>query len=140
MRRASKKPRDQADQIYNSEWEAFPGRPRQEFTSIRSVRLFVDEVVASPVWRNIGGPGRVEVKDNGDQERSAASSGDEIWIARSMRDRETVLHELAHLAAGVRNGHNKRFAKALLVLISHFMGLHYYDRLIKAYQREQVSY
>lgn len=127
-----------AQAVYDAEWEAFPKRPHQDFSSLRGVRAFVDEVLASPVWHEIKGPARVEVKDNGDRDCSEAHGPvrPEIWIARGMYDRETVLHELAHAAGG--QGHGSDFIKAFLVLVAHFMGFHYHDRLAKALGRRDI--
>lgn len=137
-----KKTRDQTRDLYEAEWETFPARPACEFSSLRSVQAFVNEVTSSKVWLfELNGPAVVIVRDNGDHEESYATSTGRIWVSRNMMDRETILHELAHIATGFKlPKHGRIFTGNLLALLRQFMGCHYASLLESAFVRRSVKY
>jgi hypothetical protein len=141
LKRSRKQRKNQADQVYQSEWEVFPPQfSRSDFSSIAEIQGFVNYVQLSSIWRTLGGPLGTVVKDNGDHDHSCAAIDDnEIWISRTMRTRPVVLHELAHLASKGDDTHGHEFVISFLVLVSYFMGQHYHHLLEEAFKRNKVS-
>lgn len=141
----------QRERVYAAERAV--GFPRaNEFPTLREVRAFVAEVLATPTWaalarhtRAEGAP--VEVR-RGRGTRSRASvpaprrpgwQEPRIWIAPHGRRRWTVLHELAHCARGrLTLNHGPQFTASYVRLVRDCWDPALADRLQAAFAERGV--
>jgi putative metallohydrolase (TIGR04338 family) len=63
-----------------------------------------------------------------------------INLTRFSMDKCTILHELAHFAVGLENGHNEDFCTALLAINRRFLGVEAATILEKNYKKHNVKY
>lgn len=135
----------QAALVYEAEDEALPGGGRR-FRRFVELEAFVHGAMTSPYWEAHfpDAPVSAEVLR---RSRGATASGAHvtpdgwdavIWIRDGSWDSVTVVHELAHVAAGSwrepgrwsgEPGHGPRFVDALALLWRHHLGLHAYGSL-----------
>jgi len=114
----------EAAAVYAAEDAALAGWPLRRFRRFAEIPRFVETVTTSSWWDESfpGAPVEVAV-----QRRSrtatysaAAETSDEVGVLALVDGRgwglDTILHELAHLAAGRRAAHGPRFRTALLIL------------------------
>lgn len=118
----------------------------RRFIRFAEIQAFVDSAVAEPFWEDTfpDAPVAVEVMRRSSGSRfSAAHVADDgwdgvIWIRDGSWDAVTVVHELAHVAAGSwrepgrwasEPGHGPRFVDALCRLWSRHLGMHAYGAL-----------
>lgn len=111
----------------------------QQFKSIGEVRKFVNMVVLTEIWNDLGNvPNCVRVFCWGDSDESEARDDGSIWLARSHRNPATVLHELAHIATP-RSQHGPHFIRVYISLVAAFMGTYYAGLLERACKRVGVK-
>ena len=145
VRRSTRAEDPDAVAVYAAVDEAMPdgGRRFRRFSEIQS---FVDDAVAEPFWEDAfpDAPVSVEVlRRSSSATFSAAHVTDDgwdgvIWIRDGSWDVVTVVHELAHVAAGSwrvpgrwasEPGHGPRFVDALCRLWRRHLGVIAYGAL-----------
>ncbi len=122
----------------------------QNFDTLEACQSFVNDIVASPVWHELGGPEEVLVKSmprigrrglfvrrralglakykkdkiTGDINFSHISLAPREFLRGNRQgwDNFTILHELAHAANPYEEKHAKRFIQAHLKLLRHVLG------------------
>lgn len=139
------------DAVYDAEHAALPdgGRRFRRFAELES---FVEAVLVSPAWDSTFPDAPIEVsilrRSRGATFSAAhvVPDGDEaaIWIRDGSWDVATVVHELAHVAAGGRSDptgpHGAEFATALLQLWRQLIGAHAYGALRSALDERELPY
>lgn len=136
----------QRDRVYQAEREVpFPSEP--EFASLREIRAYVDEVLASPTWRALALGTRQEnrgVEVRLGRGRTAHAHVEtfgmsRIWLPKRMWTRDVVLHELAHCARGrMTLNHGPQFAASYVRLVRACWDASLADQLEAAYARHRV--
>ncbi len=132
-----------AEAVRTAEDEATSQVALRRFRTFRELEAYVQSVVLSRWWSECfpAAPLEVEVVRRG---RSATFSAAEqpasgFAVVHIVDGRgwglETVLHELAHLAAGVRAGHGERFTRALRSLWRHEAGVEAWAAIEAALER-----
>jgi putative metallohydrolase (TIGR04338 family) len=137
--------------VYRAEHAALPDGGRR-FTRFATLEAWVEQVVLGPRWEALFPDAPLEVAVLR-RSRSATFSaahvtpeGDAaaIWIRDESWDAATVVHELAHVAAGPSpdptGPHGRRFATTLLRLWRELLGLHAYGALRSAFDDQGVPY
>lgn len=138
------------DTLYACEHAALPdgGRRFRRFAELAS---YVETVTLGPWWEQVfpDAPIEVEVMRRSRGATFSAAHVDEsgdaaaVWIRDGSWDAVTVVHELAHVAAG-RPGpsgpHGEEFATALLLLWRELLGLHAYGALRSELDDHGVPY
>ena len=139
------------DAVYRAEHQALPDGGRH-FARFAELEAWVERVVLGPRWEAMFPEAPLEVavlRRSRSATFSAAHvtpSGDAaaIWIRDGSWDAATVVHELAHVAAGGHpdpsGPHGRRFATALLRLWRELMGVHAYGALRSALEDQGVPY
>lgn len=139
------------DAVYRAEHQALPDGGRR-FARFAELEAWVEQVVLGPRWEALFPEAPLEVAVLR-RSRSATFSaahvtpeGDAaaIWIRDGSWDAATVVHELAHVAAGTApdptGPHGRRFATALLRLWRELLGVHAYGALRSALDDQGVPY
>lgn len=120
-----------AEALYAAERRAAASVPLRRFRRFADIEAYVEQVVLSSWWSDAfpSAPLEVEVlrRSRSATFSAAATTGDEVGLVALVDGHgwglETVLHELAHLAAGGHAGHGPRFAGALEQLWRHEAGV-----------------
>lgn len=127
-------PRDfQRQRVYRAGSAVRPYR-ESGFMSLDEAKGFVESVTGSAWWRNRTLPRNwtVRVKD-GRGRRSACGSHmlSYIKLPRWTREKNVILHELAHVATNPDkvSAHGREFCGWYLALVRQFLGEHQYKRL-----------
>jgi putative metallohydrolase (TIGR04338 family) len=130
--------------VYAAEHAALDGvGPR--FARWREVVAFVDGVTTHPRWTDTFPEAPIEVAVER-RSRSARYSAadverDAIHVRDGSWDAATVLHELAHLAAGdTQPPHDERFVGVMLELVRSFLGFDAYGALRTELDRRGVPW
>ena len=139
------------DAVYRAEHLALPDGGRR-FARFVELESWVEQVVLGPRWEALFPDAPLEVAVLR-RSRSATFSaahvtpeGDAaaIWIRDGSWDAATVVHELAHVAAGAApdptGPHGRGFATALLRLWRELLGVHAYGALRSALDDQGVPY
>lgn len=119
-----------ASEVYAAEQAVVDAAPLRRFSRFRHITAYVQSVTVSPWWseRFPDAPLEVEVlrRSSGATFSAAFCTDDEVGVVALVNGAgwglETVLHELAHLAAGRRAGHGSTYRTALLALWRHEAG------------------
>lgn len=137
----------QRQQVYDAERAAFDGTLAHEPVGWDDVIEIVDVVVTHPAWAGAGLPSPRLRRARIDSGRSHATRYPDGWvvaIARGGQNVATVLHELAHVAAGATYGddiagHGPEFRGAQAWLIGLALGEGPRDRLIATYDADRLG-
>lgn len=137
--------------VYEAEGEALPGGGRR-FCRFAHLEAYVVDVTTGHWWATAFPDAPLEV-DVLRRSRSATFSaahvtGDAsagvVWIRDGSWDMATVVHELAHVAAGPTpdptGAHGRRFATALLDCWRELLGFQAYGALRSGFDRRGVPY
>jgi predicted metal-dependent hydrolase len=113
--------------VYNAEWKFEKKFPGKTLADVNEARKFAEKVVKSKTWTKITDSRIVPViemkKDMGNHSATAGVAYGYGLIKLCPRhglDTYVILHELAHSAGYMH--HDLPFRKALLTLVSRFMG------------------
>lgn len=128
--------------VYRSEAEALADGGRR-FARFTELSAFVQAVVMSTFWESTFPGAPIEItlfrRSRGATFSAATVDGREataaVWIRDGSWDLVTVLHELAHVAAGTGDPsgpHGATFVDALLRLWREYLGFHAYGALRSA--------
>ena len=120
-----------AEAVYAAERHAVASVPLRRFGRFADIEAYVEQVVLSAWWSETfaSAPLEVEVlrRSRSATFSAAATTGDEVGLLALVDGHgwglETVLHELAHVAAGSAAGHGPRFTRALELLWRHEAGV-----------------
>jgi len=120
-----------ADVVYSAEDAAVARVPLRRFARFADIEAYVENVVLSAWWAETFPDAPLEVemerRSRSATFSAATTTGDEVGLVALVDGRgwglETVLHELAHLAAGNRAEHGAAFADALEELWRHEAGV-----------------
>jgi putative metallohydrolase (TIGR04338 family) len=139
------------DAVYDAETRALPGGGRR-FTRFAHLEAHVVDVTTGGWWAATFPDAPVEV-DVLRRSRTATFSAAHVtadatagvvWVRDGSWDLVTVVHELAHVAAGpaadTSGPHGCRFATALLVCWRELLGFDAYGALRSALDRNGVPY
>ena len=137
--------------IYDAEAEALPGGGRR-FSRFAHLEAYVTDITTGHWWATTFPDAPLEV-DVLRRSRSATfsaahvstdASAGVVWIRDGSWDTVTVVHELAHVAAGPApdptGAHGRRFATALLDCWRELLGFPAYGALRSGYDRRGVPY
>ena len=122
--------RSESSAVYAAEAAAAGSVPLRRFGTFVELEQYAQALAVSSWWTETFPEAPVELEI---QRRSrsatwsgAATTGDEVGIVAIVDGHgwglETVLHELAHLAAGPAAGHGRRFREVLGALWRHEAG------------------
>lgn len=137
--------------VYDAEGVALPGGGRR-FSRFAHLEAYVVDVTTGDWWATTFPDAPLEV-DVLRRSRSATfsaahvthdASAGVVWIRDGSWDTVTVVHELAHVAAGPATdptgAHGRRFATALLDCWRELLGFPAYGALRSALDRNGVPY
>lgn len=137
--------------VYDAEAEALPGGGRR-FTRFAQLECWVVEVTTGVWWAGAFPDAPVEV-DVLRRSRTATfsaahvtadASASAVWLRDGSWDAVTVVHELAHVAAGPASDptgpHGRRFATCLLGCWRELLGFDAYGALRSGLDRRGVPY
>ncbi len=139
------------DAVYRAEHDALPDGGRR-FRRFSELEAWVEQVVLGPAWEALFPDAPLEVavlrRSRGATFSAAHVTPDgdaaAVWIRDGSWDAATVVHELAHVAAGPSpdptGPHGSRFATALLRLWRELLGVHAYGALRSALEVHGVPY
>ena len=139
------------DAVYRAEHEALPDGGRR-FRRFAELEAWVEWVVLGPMWEARFPEAPLEVavlrRSRGATFSAAHVTPDgdaaAVWIRDGSWDAVTVVHELAHVAAGRAHDptgpHGARFTTALLQLWRELLGVHAYGALRSALDAQGTPY
>jgi len=120
---------------YEAEAAAFGGTDLDEWRPWSEVLAIADGVLAGPWW-SVTGAGPVLVKPASTATVSSTArkvaAGAEVRLARPQWTPATVVHELAHVLAGIDDGHGPSFRAAAIDLATAVGGTGAADALLDA--------
>lgn len=122
---------EEGDAVRRAEETAIEVVPLRRFGRFAEIERYVEQVMTSVWWDQHFPDAPIEatvVRRSRTATFSAATTTDEDVGVVALVDghgwgMETVLHELAHLAAGISAGHGRHFRAALLQLWRHEAGV-----------------
>jgi hypothetical protein len=124
--------------VYDAEDAAFVDTSYADPLGERGSRWLVERLVATPWWVAAAGAVPVLRAARIDSARSTTVVDQdrvELRIAAGMDQAHVLSHELAHLLAGPRAGHDPRFRAAHVDVATVLLGRHGADRLATSYGR-----
>lgn len=121
---------EDAERVRRAESEALLAFPLRRFRRFAELTGYVEDLTTSEWWDEAFPTAPVQVEVLRRSHRAGHSlaapldrGAGAIWLVDGHGwGLETVLHELAHLAAGPGAGHGRRFADALVALWRHEIG------------------
>lgn len=132
----------QRQRVYNAEHRVFNENALGiiRFKTLDDIERYVKRVTDSEIWKARGGPAKVPVRlKRPNAVKSHASSDGSISIERNQANSHIILHELAHILAGVDKGHGPEYCDCYLALIREFIGNHTADKLQATFLDHQVE-
>ncbi len=101
-------------EVYAAELMAFEGTSYETVLRFATVDQLADAIMSDPWWPCARVHVREARSDASSSTTVAAGDGVSIRLAPPQMTRATVVHELAHVVAGVEAGHNSVFRRAHL--------------------------
>jgi hypothetical protein len=122
--------------VYASEIAAFEGTAYEEVVALDQLLQLVDDIVAGEWWPH----GRVDVRAARSDARSSSTrqrggGRPVVRLAGPQMTPATVLHEMAHVLAGLAAGHGPTFRRAHVDLVDSALGERAARWLLDAYAR-----
>lgn len=136
---------DEAERLYGAEARAIDGSARR-WRRWSHVVAFVDDVLAGPMWEELypDAPLEVNLARRSRSSRMSLTEGNRAAAAIHIADGQwtgpTVVHELAHVAAGPEAGHGPAFVRAELELVRRLLGFHAYGALRSEFERVGLAF
>lgn len=121
--------------VYAAEIDAFEGTSAETLTDIASLRDLADRVTTAAWWPH----GHIDIvaarsDASSSSARQHASGRVTVRLAAPQMTSATLLHELAHVLAGVERGHGPTFRRAHVDLVGFVLGDEAARWLIDAYE------
>lgn len=119
----------QREKVYRAERDTF-GHWKPGFATLEDLResqQYANRVTSSKVWRELGGPPFVLVKDGRSRTRAAMVGRTAIAVPRWARSEAMILHELTHIMMFKVDRwaayHGPQFVLMMRVLVEAHLGL-----------------
>lgn len=120
--------------VYAAEIAAFEGTSAESIVDIASLRQLGDRVTSAAWWPH-GHIDIVPTRSDASSSSARRHTGGEITVrlAAPQMTSATLLHELAHVLAGIDRGHGPTFRRAHVDLVGHVLGDEAARWLLEAY-------
>lgn len=120
--------------VYAAEIAAFEGTSHESLVSFDEL-ILVARVITDATWWPHGAidvvPARADAGSSSTRQR--AGGGPVVRLAAPQMTAATVIHEFAHVLAGVANGHDDTFRRAHVDLVGYALGDEAATWLLEAY-------
>ena len=130
----------QKSKLYKAEQDTNRHRPEFEFESFEAAAAWAKQVGRSKWLRRIF-PNRpnlfIRPKHHG---MATGLDSGRIRLPRWAWNKVIILHEVAHVMVGEKHRHGREFARAMLMIVRHFLGVPYFKEMRLAYRSHGVKF
>lgn len=135
----------QRQKLYDAESSAkvWDSDLAKNFSSIEEIQKFVNKLISSAWFKKRFGQTSIAVKSKaGFGADACGKTTGLIRFSLYSRSMLTVLHEVAHIIkkSGAGGSHGRFFARTLLELVEHIVGIEAARMLKKKFKQERVKY